>query len=94
MLHKALIFLARFAVGKKLVDLLAVPARLAAGHRSEILLGLQALIYLLKHLGLLDTPELQALAEQAQAVLLGALPITLADKARKVQDTADGLLKK
>lgn len=94
MIYKVLLRFARMAVGKKLVGWLAAPSNFAKGHRTEILLGLQAVLYVARHLGLLDSPELQAMADQAQAVLLGAIPVTLADKAKKAQDTVDGLLKK
>ena len=93
MLQNALLFLARFAVGKKLVALVAKPAELARGKRTELILALQALLWTLKQFGVLDG----ALAEAADVLavaLLGALPVTLADKAKNTQTLVEGLLKK
>ena len=93
MLNRMVLFLAKRALGKKLLSLLARPSELARGHRTEILLSLELLIFVLKKFGLLDTPELSGLADQAQAVLLGAIPITLADKARDTQEAVNRIIK-
>lgn len=83
MINKALAFLARIAVGKHLVAGLAGIHNALAGRRSELNLGILALIQILKLAGLLDG----ATADDIQGKLLLLLPVTLADKAAKVRDT-------
>lgn len=93
MLQKVLLFVARHSFGKKLVDLLAKPSEFARGKRSELLLGVYALLELLRYLGLLEG-DLAGLADALETGLLGALPLTMADKARQAKQVTESLLKK
>lgn len=88
MINKALLFVAKFAVGKHLVGAVAGLNNALKGHRSEILLGIVALVQGLKYAGILEA----SIAAAIEAPLLGALPATLAEKFSKVKDTLDAVV--
>ena len=85
MLNSALAFVARLTVGKHLVAALAWTHAKLDGNRSEIILGVVALVHGLKLAGVIP-PEA---ADTAEKVLAGLLPLTLADRAHKVLSTID-----
>lgn len=88
MLNSALAFVARLTIGKHLVAALAWTHNKLDGNRSEIILGVVALVHALKLAGVIP-PEA---AETAEKVLAGLLPLTLADKASKVMSTIDKVI--
>lgn len=88
MLNKLLLWAAKRAWGGKLLGLLASLQSLLAGKRSELLLLAGVIIHALKLLGLLDP----AAAEQAEAALLGALPLALMERVSKLRATIDSAL--
>mgnify|MGYP001607881002 CR=1 FL=1 len=90
MIQKVLVWLARRSVGSKALAALAWANERLRGNRTEILLGLQALIWGLKKVGVIGA-ELNGPADALAAALLGALPLTLADKAKKAQEVVDSL---
>lgn len=90
MINRLLGLVAKFAVGKQLVGAVNAANKRLSGARSEILIGLSALLWVLEHFGILRGPEVDAL----QAALLGALPITIAEKIKKGQEMADRVIPK
>ena len=91
MLDYVLGMLARWTIGKKLLGFVAAINGKLSGKRSELILALEALIFLLRKFGVLDGAVGEA-AKEFCIVLLGALPITLADKAKRAQDLADKVI--
>ena len=88
MINKAIAFIARLTIGKHLVSAVASINDKAKGHRSEINLAVLAIVHGLKIAGVI--PE--SAADSIENILLGILPITLADKASKVRDTLNKIV--
>lgn len=80
--------LGRFAFGAKLLGFLNAANSAVSGKRTEIVAALQVLIYVLNKLGLIP-PEAQGAVDAAAVALLGALPVTLAEKISRAQKLAD-----
>mgnify|MGYP001608017172 CR=1 FL=1 len=80
--------LGRFAFGSKLLAVLNAANAAVAGKRTEIIAALQVLIYILNKLGVIP-PGAQAAVDAAALALLGALPVTLAEKISRAQKLAD-----
>lgn len=91
MLLKVLLFLARFSVGKKLLELIDGLNERISGKRSEIILALEALLYVLGKLGVIPDGGKEA-AQALSVALLGALPVTLAEKVKSAQQIGDKLI--
>ena len=90
MLNRLLGIVAKLALGNKLLaGVNAVNGKLS-GVRSELLIGLSALLWVLEHFGVLRGPEVDAL----QAALLGALPVTIAEKIKKAEGLAEKVIPK
>lgn len=81
MISKLIAFAARVAVGKHLVAGIAWANDKAKGNRSEIILAVMALTFLLKMVGVI--PE--SAADSVNAVLAPMLPVTLAEKFSKAK---------
>lgn len=90
MISKAMAWLAKMAIGKKVVVALAWIHDKLDGHRSEINLGVLALVHGLKLAGIIPADTAQTI----EASLAAILPVTLADKASKVIKTIDGVVPK
>lgn len=88
MLNKVILFVAKFAIGKHLVGAVAGLNNALSGHRSEILLGVLAVVEILKFGGVIPP----AIADTAEASLLSALPVTLAEKFSKAKATIDAVV--
>ena len=88
MINKVLLFVAKFAVGKHLVGAVAASNNALKGRRSEILLGIAAIIQALKYAGIVDA----AIADAVSAPLLGAVGPTLAEKFSSVKSTLDSVI--
>lgn len=91
-MNSIIAFLARHALGQKVLALLARPGSFARGHRTELLVALECLIFVLRVSGVLDTPELSKFADNAELLILGALPITLAEKVKRGQEIAEKII--
>ena len=89
MINKLLRIVAKFALGSKLLGGVNRANKLLTGVRSELLLGLYALLYVLKHFGLIG-----AEAEPVMLAILGALAPTLAEKVKNATATADEIIPK
>ena len=85
MLNSAMAFVARIAIGRHLLGAVAWVHEKLDGNRSEIVLGIVALVHALKLAGTIP-PEA---AQSVETVLAGLLPLTLADRAHKVLSTID-----
>lgn len=92
-MQTVLLWLAKISLGRKLLGLLSTANAKVSGKRSEIILGLEALIYVLSKIGVLEgiDPELLSALKVA---LLGALPVTLAEKVKTVQGQIDSVIPK
>ena len=88
MLDQVLGLVGRFAFGAKLLGAVNAANGAVAGKRTEILAALQILIYVLKKLGVVPPSAVEAL-DAAAVALLGALPVTLAEKIARAQKIAD-----
>jgi hypothetical protein len=84
---KIMEWVAKFALGKYAVVALAWLHDKLDGRRSEIVLGIAALVFVLKKAGIL-VPEV---ADAIEAILLPQLPALLADRASKVKKALDGV---
>ena len=91
MLDFVLGLVAKWTFGKRLLGFVATINGKLSGKRSELILALEALIFLLRKFGVLEGPLGDA-AKEFCIVLLGALPLTLADKAKRAQDLADKVI--
>lgn len=80
--------LAKWTIGQKALGAVSWANERLSGKRTEIIAGLQCLLYVLKKLGLLP-PEAAAAADSLAVALLGALPLTLADKIKRGQEIAN-----
>lgn len=89
MLNKVLALVARVAIGKKFVGALGFVHNKLDGKKSEIVLGLWALVHGLKLVGVIP-PEAADSIEDSFKVLL---PVTLADRASKVMKSVDSVAK-
>lgn len=85
MLFKILAYLAKWKFGQKILGWIEKGNKLLSGSRSEILLSVWALLYTLEKLGIL--PE--GLYESSKPLIYGALPVTLAEKVKKVMGYVD-----
>ena len=83
----------RFTVGARLLSGLNAANAAVAGKRTEILAALQVLIYILNKLGVIP-PEAQGAVDAAAIALLGALPVTLAEKISRAQKLTDKIVHK
>ena len=84
-MNDLLAFVAKFAFGKQLVQGVAFLHDSLEGHKSEILLFVLAVVHGLKWAHVLDS----ATAGSVEAPLLGALPVTLAQKFSRAAALAD-----
>lgn len=80
-------FLAKVVVGKQIVQGLAWVHNALDGHRSEISLGILALVHALKLTNIIPA----ATADAIEKALAAILPVVLADKASKVLAVVDGV---
>lgn len=85
MLTKVLELVARIAIGKQLVAAVAWLNNKLSGNRSEIILGIVALVHGLKLAGVIPV----GVADGVVGSLLSSLPFTMAEKASKVMATID-----
>lgn len=88
MINRLLGFVAKIALGKQLVSGVAWVHNALNGHRSEIALGILALVHGLKLAGIIPAET----AEGIEKALAAILPITLADRAAKVISMADKVI--
>lgn len=88
MLNKVLGWVAKIAVGKQLLQGVNWVNGKASGHRSEVIIGLQVVLWALGHFGIVTGDSAKA-ADALAAALLGALPVTLAEKVKKATEAAD-----
>lgn len=85
MINKIIALVARLTVGKHLVSAIAWVHNKASGHRSEIILGIIAIVHTLKLTGLIPGD----VADTIETSLAAILPITLAEKVAKVKASID-----
>lgn len=90
-MNRLLLYIVRYAIGRKLIGLIAGINTKLSGHRTELLGLLYGLIYVLKKLGMIP-PDLVQSADSLAVGILGAIPITLAEKARKVDEIINGII--
>lgn len=88
MITKMIGFLARIAIGKQLVVIIAKVHNALDGHRSEIALGILALVHGLKLAGIIPADT----ADGIEKALAAILPLTLADRAAKFIAIADRVI--
>lgn len=88
MLNSAIAFLARIAIGKQLVAGIAAVHNKLDGNKSEISLGLLALVHALKIFGVIPAP----VADTVEAALSAILPVVLADRFSKVKEVVDSVI--
>lgn len=91
MIQRILVAIVSRAFGAKILGAMVGLNKALEGKRTELLIALQACLYLLKHSTVLP-PEAHPLIDELQLVLLGALPITMADKTKKAIAIADKIL--
>ena len=91
MIQKILVWLSKVAVGKQLLGLVNGINEKLTGKRSEVLIGLQAILYLLGKFGVIP-PQLQGTVDALSTGLFGAIPITLAEKLKNAQGIADQVI--
>ena len=89
-MNEILLWFAKLAYGKKLLELVHGLNGAMSGRRSEILLALVAVLELLKQTNLLPSETVNPIT----TALLGALPITLAEKAGKIIGQVESVLPK
>lgn len=89
MIGKAIQWLASVALGSKLVKGVNAVNKGLTGARTEINLGVLSLLFVLKHFGIVG-----AEADTLVVALLGALPITLAEKFKSATDAAEAIIPK
>ena len=90
MINNVLLFLAKFAIGGKILSAIGWAHNALDGKRSEIVVGVFALVHALKVFGVIP-------AEQADSIeknLLPILPLVLADRASKIKGMVDNLIPK
>lgn len=80
MINSLLAVVARIAVGRQIVAGAAWVHDKLDGHRSEISLGILALVHGLKLAGVIPA----ASADSIEKIIAGIIPVVLADKASKV----------
>lgn len=91
MINKLIAVVAKLTIGKHLLDAVHWLNDKAAGSRTEIVVAVEALLYLLKIAGILDEQQKQA-ADNLALLLLGALPVTLAEKVKKAREIGDQVI--
>lgn len=91
MLNKLVALVAKFTIGKSLLDLVNWLNSKASGARTEIVLAIEAILYVLKIAGVLDDAQKQS-ADNLALALLGALPVTLAEKVKKAREMGDRII--
>lgn len=79
MLNSLLGLVARLTIGKQLVGIVAKIHNSLDGHRSEISLGVLALVHALKLAGIIPAEAAEAIEKSLAAII----PVVLADKAAK-----------
>lgn len=89
MLNKVVLWLANFALGGKILAAISWVHNLLDGKKSEIVLGVFALVHALKVFGVLPAEASEAI----ENVLLPILPVVLADRASKIKAQVDSLVK-
>lgn len=85
MLNSLLATLARWTLGGKIISAIGWAHDKLDGHRSDIVLGILALVHGLKLVNVIPADT----AGATEAALLAILPVTLADKASKIAATID-----
>ena len=75
----------RRAIGKKILGALGWVHERLDGKKSEIVLGIMALVHFLKLIGVLPVEA----AAKIEEVLIPILPVVLADRVSKVMKTVD-----
>jgi hypothetical protein len=93
MLNSLLLKVAQWSVGGKILRGVIWINDKAKGHRSEINLGVIALLWVLKKTGLIDGAALEY-SDALTTALLGALPLTLKSKAERAIAAADAVVPK
>lgn len=88
MINKVMLWVAKWSVGSKLLTGVDWVNGKLSGKRSEAIVLVQLVLWLGKHFGVI--PAEQAAAADALALaLLGALPVTLAEKVKKAREVLD-----
>ena len=90
MLDKLMAFVARIAVGDKVVKAIAYLHNKLDGKRSEIAIAIYAIVHALKIIGVIDEKAAGAI----ESALLAIIPVVLADRASKVVKLIDGAIPK
>lgn len=88
MINKIIGWVANIAVGKQLVGAVAWAHNKLDGNKSEIALGILALVHVLKLTGTVPA----ATADGIEKALGAILPLTLADRASKIIAVADKVI--
>jgi len=91
MINKILMWIGKVALGKNMLEMVNGVNERLTGKRTEILIAIQALLLLLKKIGILPA-EAAPLVENLSMVLLGAIPVTLAEKVKGVQEKVDSVI--
>lgn len=88
MIQKLILFVLRFKFGAAILDAVNGLHERVIGHRTEILVGLEAVLAILKHLNILG-PDLAKDIDALSLAILGAIPVTVAEKVKKALEIAD-----
>lgn len=91
MLNKIIGFIAKIAIGRQLVGVVNATNSKLTGKRTEVLVALQAILYILGYFKLLPEGSEEAVKTLSNAIL-GAIPVTLAEKVKKAVEIADKVL--
>jgi len=90
MFTKMLEMFVKWTYGKKLMGYVDAANEKMSGHRTEILTGLIALVFALEKTGVAPEGTFAAMSP----FLLGAMPVTFAEKVKKALRMADKVLPK
>ena len=88
MITKLLVLIAKNIYGKQLLGIINAGNGALAGKRSEIIIGIVAVVAVLGHLGIIPEDA----CKQIETILLSMLPLTLAEKTGNVLKVADTVL--
>ena len=87
-MNTAMMWLAKIAFSRKLLEAVASANSSLTGYRSQLIVIALAIVAILGYTGLLD----KEVAGTIIAALLGALPPTMAEKAKNILGKADKIL--
>lgn len=87
-MNSLLLWVAKLAFGKKLLSLVDAGNNALTGYRTQIIAVLAVIVAALEHLNVIPVK----VGDPIVAALIGALPLTLAEKVGNVLDEANKIL--